>query len=173
MGFTWAVGWALVGGLIEAADNVTPGGLQAVHVVDMWPQTLALLGFVHGLVFAVVLGLARGRRRFEEFSLGQFAAWGATAALALGALAMTRGAGVGFVAITTALSAAAGAASLALARTAERRGLLAAGGDAAGARLADGAGRTPRRAPTGRGGAAPNPPAPAAPPPSATPPPGG
>jgi O-antigen/teichoic acid export membrane protein len=141
MGLAWAVLWALVGGLIEAADNVTPGGLPAVHVVDMWPQTLALIGFPHGVVFAVVLGLARGRRRFDEFSLPQFAAWGAAAALALGALAVVRGASFGYVGITTVLSAAAGAGSLALARVAERRGLLGAGADAAGARLADGTAR--------------------------------
>ena len=141
MGLTWAIGWALVGGLIEAADNVTPGGLPAVHVVDMWPQTLAILGFRRGVVFAVVLGLARGHRRFEEFSLWQFAAWGAVAGLVLGVVAMVMGAGVGFLAITTFLSAGAGAGSLALARMAEGRGLLGAGGDATEARLTGGGAR--------------------------------
>jgi hypothetical protein len=95
----------------------------------MWAPTLAILAFRRGVVFAVVLGLARGRRRFEEFSLAQFAAWGAVAGLLLGGVAMARGAGAGFVAVTTLLSAAAGAGSLALARAAEQRGLLGAGGD--------------------------------------------
>ena len=131
MGLLWAAGGALLGGLIEAADNIVPGGLAKVHVVDMWPQTLAILGFRRGVVFAIVLGIVGRRRRFEEFSLSEFAAWGAVAGLALGALAMALGAGIAFVGITTLLSAVAGAGSLALARMAEERGLLAAGADVA------------------------------------------
>jgi O-antigen/teichoic acid export membrane protein len=139
MGLAWAVAWALVGGLIELADNVTPGGLPAVHVVDMWPQTLAVLGFRRGVVFALVLGLARGRRRFDDFSLPQFAGYGAVAGLVLGVLAVAMGAGALFAGVTILLSAVAGAGSLALARTAEGRGLLATGADAGPAGLpADG-----------------------------------
>ena len=141
MGLVWAAGGAGVGGLIELLANVLPGGLPMASAVDMWPQTLAILGFRRGVVFAIVLGIARGRRRFEEFSLSQFAACGAVAGLVLGAVAMAKGAGVVFVGITTLLSAAAGAGSLALARMAEERGLLDAGADVAEAGLAGGEAR--------------------------------
>lgn len=127
MGLLWAVGWAGVGGVIELLANVLPGGLLMASAVDMWPQTLAILGFRRGVVFGVVLGIAGGRRRFEEFSLSQFAAWGAVAGLVLGAVAMAKGAGVVFVGITTLLSAVAGAGSLALARMAEKRELFDSG----------------------------------------------
>ena len=124
MGLIWAAGGIAVGGLIELLANVLPGGLPMASAVDMWPQTLAVLAFRRGVVFGVVLGLARGGRRFEEFSLAQFAAWGAVAGLVVGAIALAKGAGVAFVAVTTLLSAVAGAGSLALARLAEQRGLL-------------------------------------------------
>ena len=138
MGLVWAAGGAGVGGLIELLANVLPGGLPMASAVDMWPQTLAILGFRRGVVFGVVLGMAGGRRRFEEFSLSQFAALGAVAGLVLGVVAVAKGAGVVFLGVTTLLSALAGAGSLALARRAEQRGLLDAGGDVAEAGLAQG-----------------------------------
>lgn len=137
MGLIWAVGGVFVGGLIELADNVLPAAHPWTRLVDMWPQTLAILFFRRGVIFALVLGLAKGRRRFEDFSLAQFAAWGAVAGLVLGLLAVATGAGIAFLGITTLLSAAAGAGSLALARVAEARGLLGAGTDATRARLPD------------------------------------
>ena len=124
MGLIWAAGGVAVGGVIELLANVLPGGFPIASAVDMWPQTLAVLAFRRGVVFGVVLGLARNGRRFEEFSLAQFAVWGAVAGLIVGAIALAKGAGVAFVGITTLLSAVAGAGSLALARMAERRGLL-------------------------------------------------
>ncbi len=141
MGLLWAFGGVCVAAAIELVDNLVPAAHPLTRLVDMWPPTLAILGFRRGVLFAIVLGLAKGRRRFEEFSLGQFAAWGAAAGLALGVVAMARGAGVVFVAATTLLSAVAGAGSLALARMAEGRGMLDAGADAAAARLAGGGAR--------------------------------
>jgi hypothetical protein len=143
MGLLWAAGGMGVGGLIEAADNVVPGGLQAVHVVDMWPQTLAIPSFLGGVVFAVVLGIAGARRRFDELSLPQFAAWGAVAGLLLGGLAVSIGAPVFFAGITTLWSAAAAAGSLALARRAQDRELLAAGADPGEAGLTEAEARQP------------------------------
>ena len=131
MGLIWALGGLAIGGLIELLDNILPGGLAMASAVDMWPQTLAILAFRRGLVFGAVLGFARGRRRFDELSLAQFAVWGAAAGLVVGAVAIAKGAGVGFVGVTTLLSAAAGAGSLALARMAEGRGLLGRGVSAA------------------------------------------
>src|SRR5918992_5973371 len=81
MGLTWAVGFALVGGgLMEAL--VDPHG----KILDMWPQTLAIPGFLGGVVFSAVLRIAEGRRRFDELSLSRFGAWGAVAGLLLGVL---------------------------------------------------------------------------------------
>lgn len=138
MGLIWAVGGAGIGALIELVDNVAPAAHPVTRLVDMWAPTLAILAFRRGVLFALVLGVARGRRRFEEFSLAEFATWGAVAGLALGVLAMAMGAGVVFLGLTTLLSAVAGAGSLALARMAERRDLLAAGADGPDVRLADG-----------------------------------
>ena len=76
MGLIWAAGGLLLGGAIELLDNVLPGGFPGASLVDMWPQTLAILAFPRGVAFAIVLGAVGGRRRFDDFSLAQFAAWG-------------------------------------------------------------------------------------------------
>lgn len=135
MGLLWAAGGAAVGGLIELLDNVLPGGLPMASAVDMWPQTLAIPGFLGGVVFAVVLGIAGRRRRFDELSLPRFAAWGAVAGLLLGALAVTNGAPAVLLVVAALWSAAAAAGSLALARRSEDRELLAAAADVADAGL--------------------------------------
>ncbi len=129
LGFIWALGGAAAGGLPELADNIVPGGLPAVHVVDMWPQTLAIAGFIGGMIFAVVLGVAGSRRRFDELSLPGFAGLGAVAGVLLGALGMAIGGPIIFMGLTTILGAIGGASSLALARMTERRELLAAGAE--------------------------------------------
>ena len=127
MGLLWAVGGLGVGGLIELVDNVLPAAHPMTRLVDMWPQTLALLAFFCGLVFAVLLGIMGRRRRFDQFSLGQFAALGVLAGLVFGALGMALGAGVMLVGVTTLLSGIGGAASLLLARKAEQWRLLGRG----------------------------------------------
>jgi hypothetical protein len=141
MGLLWAVGGAGVGGLIELLDNVLPGGLAMASAVDMWPQTLAIPSFLGGVVFAVVLGIAGRRRRFDELSLPQFTGWGAVAGLLLGGYAVSNGAPVLLMGITTLWSAIAAAGSLALARKAEDRELLAAGAGVADAGLTEGEAR--------------------------------
>jgi hypothetical protein len=130
MGAVWAAGAAGVGGLIELLDNVLPGGLSMESAVDMWPQTLAIPGFVGGVVFSVVLGIAARRRRFDELSIPRFAAWGAVAGLVLGGVAAVIWAPLAFVAITTVASAGAASGSLALARAAAQPRLLDAGAHA-------------------------------------------
>ncbi|QJR37220.1 hypothetical protein [Gemmatimonas groenlandica] len=116
MGVLWAVGGIGVGGLIELLDNVLPGGLAMASKVDMWPQTLAIPGFIGGVIFAVVLMIAARRQRFDELSLPTFAAMGAVAGLALGAIAMAIGAPVMFLGIMTVAGTAAATGSLLLAR---------------------------------------------------------
>jgi hypothetical protein len=137
MGVVWAVGGAGVGGVIELLDNVLPGGLAMASAVDMWPQTLAIPSFMLGVFFALVLGVVGARRRFDELSVPQFAAWGATAGLLLGLWPVSNGAPLYALAITSLWSAIAAAGSLALARRADDRELLAAGAGVAEAGLTE------------------------------------
>ncbi len=127
MGLLWAIGGFAIGGVIELLDNVLPGGLPMASAVDMWPQTLALIAFFGGGIFAIVLGIAGARRRFDQLSMPWFAAWGALAGLLLGLRAVSGGAPLLFVCVPVLGSAALAAGSLALARRAEHRELLAAG----------------------------------------------
>ena len=130
MGLVWAMGGAAVGGMIELLDNVLPGGLPGASAVDMWPQTLAIPGFLGGLIFAVVLFVAAGRRRFDELSMPLFTALGALAGLSLGSKGVSAGLPFFVLAITTIGGALAASGSLMLARRATRRDLLSAGVDA-------------------------------------------
>jgi hypothetical protein len=82
MGLTWAVGWALVGFGIEEIHNIWPNPLGGL--VDIWPAALAFPAFFSGLTFSAVLGIAGRRRRFNEFSIPRFAAWGAAGGLVVG-----------------------------------------------------------------------------------------
>ena len=135
MGLTWAVAWAIVGGgLMEGI--VDPDG----KILDMWPQTLAIPGFFGGIVFSMLLGLAEGRRRFEELSLPRFGALGAASGVVLGALAIAAGAAPGvplwlraavIIGPVTLLNAASAAGTLALARRGGKRDALDAGSDTA------------------------------------------
>lgn len=127
MGLVWGGAWAVIGGGIMEG-LVDPHG----EILDMWPQTLAIIGFVGGVVFSTLLGLAAGRRRFAELSFAQFAILGAVAGVLQGAFAMKFGAPVTFIAFTTIASAIAGCASLALARMAQGRRSLRAHAGVAG-----------------------------------------
>jgi hypothetical protein len=118
MGLLWAAGGMGVGGVIELLDNVLPGGLAMASRVDMWPQTLAIPGFIGGVLFAVVLMIAARVQRFDELSMPRFAAWGAVAGLALGVIAMAIGAPVMFLGIMSLAGTVAGAGSLLIARRA-------------------------------------------------------
>lgn len=140
MGLTWALGWAIVGGGIMEGI-VDPGG----RILDMWPQTLAIPGFLGGVAFSLILAVAERRRRFDELSLPRFAAWGAAAGALLGVVALSAGAasavaplvlrGAMIIAPVALLCAASASGTLALARTAARRESLD-GADGTGARLA-------------------------------------
>ena len=86
MGVLWAAAWAIVGGGIMEGI-VDPRG----EILDMWPQTLAIPGFISGVVFFAMLRIAEGRTRFDELSLRRFAGLGAVTGLLLGACALTLG----------------------------------------------------------------------------------
>lgn len=122
MGGIWALGGAAVGGLIELVANFVP----PLNFVDMWIPLFAIPGFVGGMIFSLLIGIAARHRRFEELSILAFAGWGALGGVMLVALAAVLGWGGPFLAIPFILMSAAGAAgSLAIARKGERAGLEA------------------------------------------------
>ena len=85
MGLTWAVTWALGGILIGVASNLLPGlpWNSFFEIFDAPLPALAIPGFVAGVLFSIVLGIAARRRRFDELSLPRFTAWGAAGGLLL------------------------------------------------------------------------------------------
>ena len=143
MGLTWAVVWAPVAVLIGMI--VDPDG----SMDEMWVAIGAYPGFLGGVVFSAVLGIAERRRRLGTLSLARVGAWGAVAGLLVGALPFAVGTSTSelplwllggvVVASITLLSGVSAAGSLALARRAERRALLDTGADAAGVAHAGGA----------------------------------
>lgn len=134
MGLTWGVGWSLVGVLFGLVMWVI--GLDPLGAGMMWwgAKVFGVLGLFAGSIFSGVLGLAEGRRRFDQLSLPRFAAWGAVGGLLLGGLAsltLFGGPGVQRVdavvtGVTTLLGSASAIGSLALARNAADDALSAA-----------------------------------------------
>lgn len=80
VGLTWAVIWGPIGVLIGLI--VDPDG----SMDEMWVAIGAYPGFFCGAVFSAVLGIAEGRRNFDEWSLFGVGAWGAGAGLIVGLL---------------------------------------------------------------------------------------
>ncbi len=142
MGLTWAAGWALVVVLMGVTTILLPGtGLEVIFEAadDELLMVMVLPAFAGGVVFSTVLGIAGRRRRFDELSLPQFAAWGAIGGLLLGLIpAAAVAVGEGSLATAaliigpvTLLSAVSASGSLMLARIAEDRALLEASEDVA------------------------------------------
>jgi len=157
MGLFWAVVGGAAGTIISLGFVARTGSRPDAP----FPIMLGALGFVAGLVFSGVLGLVEGRRRFDQMSLPRFAAWGASAGLALAAiffLAVSRGDPaffryffvVGPVVGVAAAGCAAG--SLALARRAQDRELLEATEDGPAVGRPEGEARKPLQAPKGQRG---------------------
>ena len=129
MGITWAAVWAPVGVLIGLI--VDPNGTMD----EPWILVGTIPGFLCGVAFSIVLGIAARRRGFSELSSGRFTAWGALAGLVIGVLPFMLGSsnpalppwfpGV-VIGSITALGALSAAGSLALARRGEKRELLTA-----------------------------------------------
>ena len=138
MGLTWAAVWGGVGALIEVVTMVL-GISSAIAVLEL-AAAFAIMGFIGGAAFSVVLGIAEGRRRFDEMSLLRFAGWGAVGGLLIMALvlavsASAPGVTLPFVLVAGVVGALMGAVSaagsLALARRADDRELLEHGADVA------------------------------------------
>ena len=123
MGLIWAAVWAAVGALLRM---VNPSG----SVDELWlgPAIGMYTGFLAGVIFAAVLGIAASRRRLDEWSLSKGVACGGMAGLLVGALpfAINKPAsetplwlmGVVVIGSMTLLGAVSAAGSLALARRA-------------------------------------------------------
>ena len=144
-GLTWAAGWALAGLLIGVASKLGLTWDSFFEVFDAPLPAMAIPGFVGGVFFSMVLGIAGRRRRFSELSLPRFAAWGAVGGLLLilfpfalvaAGLASREGSDIGTWQIVATigptfilLSALSASGSLMLARMSERRELLEASED--------------------------------------------
>ncbi|HEX2723138.1 MAG TPA: hypothetical protein VHM24_09475 [Gemmatimonadaceae bacterium] len=141
-GLTWALAWAVGGLLIGLTSVLLPGFAwdRFFAVFDAPLPALGVPGFIAGLIFSIVLGVAGRHRRFDDLSVPQFAAWGALGGLlltlfpfalvALG-LASREGSTIGTWQIISLvgppfifLSAASAAGSLMLARRAKDRQAL-------------------------------------------------
>ena len=85
MGLAWAVVWAPVAVLIGL--GIDPDG----SADEMWPAIGAYPGFLSGVVFSAVLGIAERGRRLAELPAARAAAWGALAGLMVGVLPFTIG----------------------------------------------------------------------------------
>lgn len=121
LGVVWAGGGAAIGGLVELISNLFPR--LPLGFIDMWIQTLAIPGFLGGVIFAGVLGIAARRRRFDELSMARMVAWGALAGVALGGVLVGLGLPPLILVPTTLLSGLGASLTLGLARTAEQAAL--------------------------------------------------
>lgn len=138
MGLTWGAAWFGAGILLARV----PGFYSDLPFALLF----APLGFVTGVIFSGILVANEGRRRFDRMSLSRFAGWGAVSGLLLSGIfvvdAAVRGASLWgeflvFGPPLTMASAVCAAASLAVARRAERQELPGSSGDPAEAELGE------------------------------------
>jgi hypothetical protein len=77
----WVIGWGLgFGGIMEAF--IDPDG----KIGDIWPTMMAVPGLVGGIVFSVLLLIAKRRTGFNEVPFFHFALWGVVTGIFLGLL---------------------------------------------------------------------------------------
>lgn len=124
MGLTWATAWFTAGMVLLLIV-----GPDAADVP--FPLFFGLLGFLAGVTFSAILGIAERRRRFDQMSIPRFATWGAVGGLLFAAaFASAASLGLGTLAVLAPVFAASGAAcaggTLALARRAADRQVLSA-----------------------------------------------
>jgi hypothetical protein len=122
MGLAWAGVWFGVGAVFALLSGVPLNGALLENALQV-----AVLAFVNGMAFSVVLRVAEGHRRFDELSLWRFAGLGAVGGFVVSLLT----GGWGFLGTFIVLGAGSAAGSLALARRANDRDLLEHGADVA------------------------------------------
>lgn len=85
MGLTWAVAWAIAGVLLGVSSNLLPflPWDAFFEVFDAPLPALAIPGFVGGMLFGGILGIAARERSFQQLSVPRFATWGAVGGLLL------------------------------------------------------------------------------------------
>jgi hypothetical protein len=124
IGLTWGAAWSGAGALLARV----PGFYSDLPFALLF----APLGFVTGIIFSGILVAIGRRRRFDRMSLPRFAGWGAMSGLLLSGIFVVAAALRGGAAWREFLvfgpplamaSAVCAAASLAMARRAERREL--------------------------------------------------
>lgn len=77
-GLVWAAGWAIAGIGIGVTSLLPWHPFERfLQVMDAPLPAMAIPGFVAGLFFSGVMGLAARRIRFKDLTTGQFVAWGA------------------------------------------------------------------------------------------------
>ncbi len=134
MGLIWAVVWLPLGLLVGMI--VDPDG----SMDEPWMLVGTIPGFLAGVFFSAVLGIAARRRRLDELSVAKVARWGALAGLLIGSLPFVLGdqnarterlwlLPVVIISAITLLSTVSAAGSLVLARKSERLELTEAGAD--------------------------------------------
>ena len=137
MGLTWAAAW-FGAGMVMLLGLVLVTGTGPENP---FPVGFAGFGFVAGVAFSGFLGLADGRRRFDQMSLPRFAGWGAAGGFLLSAIfvaVMALAQDPAFLwnlvvlgPVFAVAGAGSAAAALVLARRAEDRELLDANQDVA------------------------------------------
>lgn len=143
MGVTWALAWALGGVLLGLTSVLLPALPWEVLFAAIDPlMALAVPGFVSGVIFSTMLGIAGRSRRFDELSVPGFAALGAVGGLVVSAplviaLGFTPSA-LAVAGLMAALCAGSATGSLALARMGEDRALLDASANVAEVGLTEG-----------------------------------
>ena len=123
MGLIWATAWFGAGLILLLIVGVGAADVP-------FPLFFALLGFLAGVIFSVILRIVEGGRSFDQMSLPRFAAWGGVGGLLLAGImaAIIGGDALLVLGPVFALSGAACASgSLALARMAKGREGLDAG----------------------------------------------
>jgi hypothetical protein len=83
VGLTWAAAW-FGAGMIMLVGLLLLTGSTGADVP--YPLGFGAFGFVAGVTFSGILGLAEGRRRFDQMSLPRFTAWGAVGGFLLAAI---------------------------------------------------------------------------------------
>jgi uncharacterized membrane protein YjfL (UPF0719 family) len=84
---TWAAAWSGLAFVLSLVGFFgTPGSVQFYAVLAAFG---AVVGFVGGTIFSVVLRIAERHRSFDDMSLPRFAGWGAVGGVLLAMLWVT------------------------------------------------------------------------------------